>query len=217
MNRKVKWVLAAACATLAGAMLICPTWADGNAPAPTTPPAAAVYTGPGSRPAEAQSRPALAGEEAEVAEFAQRHWPEMYQRLEGLRKSNPGQARELVHRLSPLYHRVKSFPPEVRDAAVARYRANIAIYNLQRDVRMTSNPAAREKMIESIRTLLAEQFNNDQIVKEYEVKHLSKQLEDLRTDLEQRHANRDKILADRLKEVLSEGTPTKPASRPAGG
>jgi predicted O-linked N-acetylglucosamine transferase (SPINDLY family) len=175
-----------------------------NVPAPPGHPAA-------SRPASgpAGHGPALSAERAEeLTAFAKKHMPEMYEQLEKL-KDRPERYRGTLQVIERTYSVVQRYPENIREAVIARGRVNYAIYRLQREYRQATDPAVKSGLAEKLRDLLAEQFDKDQIVKEYDLTRLAKQLADLKAVIEQRRQNRQKTIDENLKRLLA------PESRPA--
>lgn len=144
----------------------------------------------------------------EVLAFAKKHFPEEYERIETLRKESPRQAKRVLRRLWWLYQRVRHLPPEIQAAAVAKTRLNVAIFRTRRALLEAEDAAKKTELTKKLRSLLGEQFDNDQIVKEYRVKRLAQQLAELKAEIEQRKNDRQKIIADRLKRLTS----SKPAA-----
>ena len=143
--------------------------------------------------------------------FAKKHFPEEHKRLEALRKENPRQFRRAIRRLWWLYRRVRHLPEEIQAAAVAKHRLNIAIFHTRREFLRTEDAAKKAELTKKLRDLLGKQFDNDQTVKEYRIKLLAEQLAKLKTEIEQRKKDRQKIIADRLKLLLRPPPATQPA------
>ncbi|MCK4625264.1 MAG: hypothetical protein KAV00_08145 [Phycisphaerae bacterium] len=163
----------------------------------------------GHRMREGKGRPRLFGEDRftedkvkEVMAFAKKHFPEEYERLEALRKENPRQFRRAIRRMWWLYKRVRHLPEEIQAAAVAKHRLNIAIFRMHRQILQTNNQAEKAKLKKQLLDLLGKQFDNDQVVKEYKVKRLARELAELKAEIEQRKKDRKKIISKRLELLM---------------
>ena len=148
--------------------------------------------------------------EDKVMAFAKKHFPEEYERLEALRKENPRQFRRAIRRLWWLYKRVRHLPEEIQAAAVAKHRLNVAIFQTRREFLQAEEADKKAELTKKLSSLLEKQFDNDQTVKEYQIKRLAQQLAELKAQVEQRRKDRKKIIADRLKRLLR---PAPPALR----
>jgi hypothetical protein len=145
----------------------------------------------------------------ELKAFAKANMPELYEQLLRLEKENPERARPLLMGIYRLYAQLQRYPAEARPAAIARHRANFAIYNLSRELRQATDPGQRARLADRLRGLLAEQFDQDLIVKKYEVERLAKQLADLKGEIEQRQHRRQRIIEENLNRLMN------PETRPA--
>ncbi len=216
INRQIT---ALGAAVLAAALVVPTLGRD----APGRPPAAAI-TAPATSPANlrrphmhnAGGRPRTFGADRftedkvkEVLAFAKKHLPEEYKRFETLRKENPRQARRAIRRLWWLYKRVRHLPPEIQAAAVAKHRLNVAIFQTRRDFLRTEDASRKAELTKKLQTLLGKQFDNDQIVKEYRIKVLAQQLAELKAEVGRRKKDRSKIIAERLKRLLSSAPATR--------
>lgn len=193
------WVLAAAAWGAAGQ--------EARPAGPTTAPASrrAPRRAPRSR-----WRPLHPEQIAEVKAFAKQHFPVEHERLERLLAEDAPEGRRLLYRLYWRYVRVRRLLPEARGAAISLQKVNRKIYSTAAQLRRTSDPAARKPLVAALRGLLGEQFDHDQTVKEYEVRRLGGRLEELTAEIKSRRAQRDKLIAERLRSLLSPPAPPGP-------
>lgn len=175
------------------------------APPPTSRPARDPHAPP-------RRRPLTPEQAAEVMAFASKHMPELHQRLEKLRKDDLQRARPLMRRLRRLVVRIKPYPPKVREAAIARHKVNVTIFETVRRIRQAEDPAETRQLTQRLRELVGRQFDYDQPVKEFEISLLKQQLAEARLEVERRRRDRERIIAERLKRLLSA---PKASSRPA--
>lgn len=151
--------------------------------------------------------------QAELKRFLERT-PELHAQLERLQKEDPDKARRLLARAYRLWRRVRAYPPEVRDAALARQRLNVAVAETLEKIRKSKDATQRAGFLQTLRKLLGRQFDYEQIVQEYRVKRLSRQLAELRTEVERRRRSRDKIIAEWLGRLSRAPLATQPAAAP---
>ncbi|MDY7011151.1 MAG: hypothetical protein SVV80_10430 [Planctomycetota bacterium] len=158
----------------------------------------------------AEDRPRFFGEDRftedkvkEVLAFAKKHFPEEHERIKTLQKEDSRQARRAIRRLWWLCQRVRHLPEEIQAAAVAEHRLNVAIFRVRRELLQADDDAKKAELIKKLRSLLGEQFDNAQTVREYQVKRLAQQLAELKAEIEQRKADRQKIIAERLKRLMN--------------
>jgi hypothetical protein len=180
---------------------------------PATAPAASRPTHPRWRPRA--SRGELTDEQkAEIMAFAKEYMPELYAQLKKLEKDDPRQARRLLQQLYWVYRRVQRYPAgEVRKAAVARRRVSVEIYKVRKAYGETTDKAQKAKLREQLTKLVGERFDYDQIVKEYDVKRLEKQLADLKAEIAERGRNRARTITVLVEQLLNPPT----ADRSPGG
>ena len=153
-------------------------------------------------------------QKAEVMAFAKEDMPELYAQLEKLRKEEPRQARRLLRWVYLVWRRVRRYPAgEVRRAAVARRRLGIEIYKTRKAFLEATDKAQKAKLRTQLAKLVGERFDYDQIVKEYDVKRLEKQLADLKAEIAARRRNRAETIAGILERLLNPPTASTSAGR----
>jgi hypothetical protein len=146
----------------------------------------------------------------EVMAFVREHVPELYKRLDRLRKQDTRQSRHLLAMAHELIRRIQAMPPDVRRAAISMHKINLALLREAARARQTQDPEARGRLVESMRKRLAEQFAHEQVVKEYETASLRRELATLKANLQQRARNRAGIIARRVGRLTA---PRRPAAR----
>jgi len=178
---------------------------------PATQPAA---TRPAPRQGRMQRSMISPERQAELKRFLKERTPELHAQLERLQKEDPDKARRLLERAYRLWRRVRAYPPEVRDAALARQRLNVAVAETLEKIRKSKDPTQRTEPLQTLRKLLGRQFDYEQIVQEYRVKRLSRQLAELRAEVERRRRSRAKIIAEWLDRLSRAPLATQPAAAP---
>jgi len=147
--------------------------------------------------------------------FAKEYMPELYAQLDKLQKDDPRQARRLLLQLQWVWRRVQRYPAgEVRKAAVARRQLSVEIYKVRKAHGEATDKAQKAKLREQLTKLVGERFDYDQIVKEYDVKRLEKQLADLKAEIAERRRNRAKTVAAIIERLLSPPTARRSPGRP---
>jgi len=172
---------------------------------------------PASRPASRRSPARRWGfserQKREVLAFTKEHMPEQHKRLVRLLEDDPRRAGWLLRRLYRLYVNVRRYPPEVRRAAIARHQVRVAIYQAVRELRQADSESQRRAIKARLAELLGQQFDHEQVVRDYEVKRLAEQVADLAAEVRRRRANRAAVIEARLKRLLA--ARPRPASQPA--
>ncbi len=174
---------------------------------------ATTAPGPYRRPVRPMER--SPEREAAVIEFIKENAPEMFKQLERLRKEDPQQAQQLLARAAWLWRRVRGLPENVRAAVLARQRLNVDIGRTVQRIRSSQQSAAKIRLIGELRELLAKQFGHDQVVLEYRLGELSRELEALRGELATRRHRGEQIIQEWLERLLSPPLATRPAEAPA--
>jgi hypothetical protein len=208
-----RWALLAM-AVLAAAMMIGTTLAQDKSPAGA--PQATASTA-ASTPAPrwgARTRRAIpADQEAEMMAFTKQYMPELHKQFQQLEKDDPPRAARVHQQMYWLWRRVQRYPAgPVRDAAVARQRINVDVYKAARAYRQTADDGEKAKLRKELTELLGRRFDHDQVVKEYDITLLEKQLAELKADIERRRKNRTEVIADSVTRLLA----SLPTSHPGG-
>ena len=134
--------------------------------------------------------------------FAKENAAELYERALALQKQDPQRAAVLMDDLYRLYRHAQEYPPEVRRPVLEKQRLNVAIYRELREFRQADSDKRREEAKTQIQQLLGAQFDAEQAIRDYDVKRLAKQLEELKAQLDQHKQNRAGIISDRLNRLL---------------
>lgn len=144
----------------------------------------------------------------EVMAFVKEYAPELHERLASLLQESPRRAQPLLRRMQGLYLYVRTYPPKVRAAAVNSHKLNLPIFRTVAQLRRATDPKEKEQLTGRLRELVAQRFDNDQVVKEYKIVGLEKRLADLKSELERRRENRQEIIDQAVKSMLA--TPHRP-------
>lgn len=159
-------------------------------------------TSPASQPASRPARALTDQQEAELMAFLRQTDPVLVKQLEEMRKNAPGPADYALRRLWRIYQTVRNYPPEVRTAALSRHFINVQVFQTLRELRQCKEEAAKTKMMDRLRNLLNQQFDNEQVVREYEIERLAKQLEQLKKDVNERRQYRQEHVQSQLGELI---------------
>ncbi len=221
MSKKQLFMLASC--VLIAAMVLC---ALGPAPAadrpgPTVKPRRPRLPGnarkearPGHRGPWLSHRRQLSAEETEeIMAFIKEYAPRAYEPLKQLLETNPRRAQPLLRRMYRLYLRVQAYPPTVRAAAVNSHMLNLPIFKALGDLRRAKDPQEKKRLGDHLRELVAQRFDHDQVVREYEVERLEKRLADFKAEVERRRKNRQRIIDKIIREMLESPAPAAPARR----
>ena len=205
---RIQLALLSVSVVLAGALLS----ARGGDTQPAVRPAAAARPVASRPTASPAARAGLSDEHArEAMAFAKQYAPQMYEHLQRLEKENPARFQVMSRRVYQWSREVQQYPEELRPKVIGKYRANLDIYRAVADYRAGTDPAEKARLENRVKELLAERFDNDQAVKEYDLQRLAKQLEALKAEIENRRQRRADIIQDSFRQLLSTTT------APAGG
>ena len=155
-----------------------------------------------------------AEQDAALGEFLRKHAPELLKQLDRVRAQDAERAQRLRRRLYGMWRRVRRYPPEVREAVIARQRLNVTVERSVQKIRATENPAERQKLVRDLRKVLDQQFGHHQLFLEYRLTFLSRQLGELRAELALRRRNRTKIIGDWMAKLLAPPLASQPAHAP---
>jgi len=205
-----RWVLLATAVLAAAAMVGTTLAQDGSAGGDRRTTSRAA-----SRPARRwppRYRRALSPEqEAEMMAFTKKYMPELHKRFQQLAKEDPRQAARVRQQMYWLWRRVRRYPAgQIRDAAVARQRVNVEVYKAVRAYRQTTDAGEKAKLRKEVTGLLGRRFDYDQVVKEYDIKLLEKQLAELKAEVQRRRKSRGKVIADAVTRLLTPSTTSQP-------
>lgn len=160
-------------------------------------------------------RPAMTAEQKEkFGQFAEEYMPELYSQYQKLEKDDPRKAGRVFQRMYMTWRRMQMYPAgPVRNAAMARQRLAVEIYETVQAYRQAEDPAARSELRTRLSDLLGQRFDQDQVLKEYDLERLRKQLADLKAEIEQRRRQRAESIEETLRHLLDQ-SPTSRRSEP---
>jgi hypothetical protein len=138
-----------------------------------------------------------------VLAFIQEHMPEIHERFEALKASDPRAYEGLIRGIERRVHDIMGErDPEMRSARIAEFRHGARVFAASRRygelVRRGAPEAELSAAREELRPLLAEQFDLRLKIKQLEIVALERQLAKLNADVEGQSANRDKAVEDGL-------------------
>jgi len=144
-------------------------------------------------------RPLSNEQETKAIEFAKTHSPELYQRLMKVKESKPEEYRRMVRGVYHGYRAMMHLPAETREMYIRYGKLRTQVYQASKKYHAATTDKARQERKEALQTLLADSFDVQQSMRVHKLEQMEKQLAALRAELKDDKANRDKILADRLK------------------
>lgn len=174
--------------------------ADDDAPDGLKDPPPTERTG---RPGDGRFRALTDADEDQIIKFVEQHMPQHHQRLLDLRDTNPRRYRMTLRFLWPRVQRLRAMPEATRKAHLREVQIKVQLYKTTRAYQTAESEGEKLQIKQDLRTLLGEQFNLEQTLQAYRLKQLQEQLKRLQEELEHRNANRQKIIDQRLEDLLS--------------
>lgn len=157
---------------------------------------------PTTRPAVRRG-PSLSDEqEAELLEVLREHQPGHYRQLTELRDSDPRRYRSALMSAWRWYQRWKVLPEEVQEASNAARNARITVFRIMRELRDTADPQARRQLLRELREAVRQEFQAEQIVREYRLEQLEAELERLREELKHHRENAEELIEERVERYV---------------
>jgi hypothetical protein len=135
-------------------------------------------------------------------------------RLEELLESDPRRALPLLHHVRRLYQRMSRYPDDVREAAMKSWRLRLELFRLRGDHGRAGDEAEKARLVKSMRALLGRQFDYDQVVREYDIKRVGKDIKELRAEVQRRRKDRKKIVEEKLEKLLKRRDRQVPGAKP---
>jgi len=166
-----------------------------------------------TRPDEEKPRPPRGGwrggprlteeQEEELLAAIKKWMPERHARLAALKESNPGRYAAYLAGVWRWYQGFKQMPEDVQKATIARQNAQVRIGVLLERARETESEGERDRLRQQIAKQVAVMFDAEQVEREYRLSRLEQRIQDLRKELKHRSEQREKIIAQRVQQLLS--------------
>jgi hypothetical protein len=194
-------------------------WAVGDGPDGSKP----VPPGPGDKPDMrddddgrphgwwGRGKPMDEHEAREALEVLRQIDPEKADRLEEAINKNPEEAGKVLHENFPMLGRFmamrrydrEGFDLRVRDLAISR-RSHDAADRMRKALEAKDDAMAAVELAQ-LHALVEEHFDVRQQIREYELTRLKQRIEELGEQLEQRAADRDALIDERVQELIGKG------------
>lgn len=142
-------------------------------------------------------------EERQIVEFVKAYMPQHYDRLIDLRDTNPRRYRITLRFLRPRVQKLQAMPEATRKAHLREVKLKVQIYKTTRAYRSADSDGEKLQIRQQLHDLLAEQFDIEQNIQAHRLKQLEEQLQRLKDELKHRNEHREKIITDRLEDILS--------------
>jgi len=148
-------------------------------------------------------------QEQELLDSIKDKRPELYEQAVGLKKTDPEKYRRILYMLQWSQRRLRGMPEDVRRRVQAEMDARLKVSRLLRGIRATDDEPKRKPLIKQLKVAVAEHFDAEQKGREGRLTMLEEQIKRLRTEMEQRAKDRDRIITDRVEHYLE--NPTNPS------
>lgn len=170
----------------------------------------AVRLHPTTRPARLEKADRQLSESriGELLDRMKNERPEMYARLIDLRQNHPAAFIRSMNNLDEITRQLDNLPPELRGTYMRLRSDNEKSAALLRQIRDASDDSQKEDLRKELREVVSRQFDDTQKLKEFRMQQLSRQLDNLRKELDERAAKRDEIIDARMKN-LEGGNPMR--------
>ncbi|MCD6364904.1 MAG: hypothetical protein J7M14_03425 [Planctomycetes bacterium] len=139
--------------------------------------------------------------------------PNLYERLMRLRTDDPREYRSALRSAWRWQSRLgwKNMPAAVKRAAVAEQQARVRIWRLVKQVRQASTTQQKQAAVAQLRQAVVERFKARSVLLSYRLERLEKEIQRLRTELKERGAQQQQIVAERVEQLLKRAAATRPA------
>lgn len=165
---------------------------------------------------------------SKLMEFTQRNFPQLHQRLVAVRDTNPMMFRHMIRRVGgPVAEimRVQQQNPEAARKLIEAHRIEIDLTELRGQYQAARGSQQREQLKTRMRELLAKRCELRLERLQKEVGDLEKRLEETKKEIAKREKDKDQIIEQEMKRLLSGGPappgadllPPPPGGGPKGG
>jgi hypothetical protein len=141
----------------------------------------------------------------ELMEFAKEHFPEIYQRLNSARETDPRSFRYMIKRVGgPIYrlYRLYKHNPELAKIMIAEHKTQMEIFALQRDYRQATSETEKASIKTALHAELVKRFGFRQQRTKLEIESLRKRLEEQAKRLEESEKNKEKMINEELQRTI---------------
>lgn len=155
----------------------------------------------------------------DLMQFARDNFPQIYERLDRLRRDKPREFQRILHRvyarLGPLMDLARE-NPRVAEKAIQEHRLQIVITGLAEQYRAAKSDEERARLQREIETRIRDRFDRHQERIRLEIQALRKRLDDQERQLTKREQNKENVLRNELQRALDGQVPPPADSPPAG-
>lgn len=164
--------------------------------------------GPGGPPWQDDDGQMTPEQEARLMDFAREHFPQLHQRLLAVRKNDPSLFRQMIRRArGPISEivRVKERDPEAAAKLIEAHRIEIELTGLRGQYESAVDNRQREQIRSRMRELVAKRNELRLERLKEEVRDLERRLEQAKGEMARREKNKDQIIEQEMKKLLSHG------------
>jgi hypothetical protein len=141
-------------------------------------------------------------QEAELLEYVRQRRPQMYERLAGLKDSNPWRYRRSLKLLWHVYQRVQAMPADQREAFLAEHDARVEVMRLVEQLGAATDPEEVDALKGRLKAAIRDQFAAEQKHFEARLARLERQVIRLRAALKDRQSRQREIIEERYGRAL---------------
>jgi hypothetical protein len=166
---------------------------------------------PGTAPATQRSADQKRQDDINRAmEFFRRTQPDMYEKAQALRTTDPAQFEKLIGSVMPTVNKFESIRrrnPKMFDLCMEDLRMCYRSLQIAHELKRSDLPAAeRKQLTEQLREIVASDFDMQQKIRQMEIDDLRAKLSDLEAQVHAREDDKDALLRRRVEDLV-ERTP----------
>ncbi len=157
-------------------------------------------------PLPIMAQPTESGIEKAVMEFVETYHPSHLKEIKHLKVADPGQyEREVVEIWGHIEELkvLRKEKPELYELEIRQEKLEDKTHGLARGYQAVKNKKEKLKIKEQLEEVVGEQFDTREAIKEYELKQMEAELDQVKEKLRQRRANKNMIVDQRLNQLLN--------------
>lgn len=138
----------------------------------------------------------------EIMRFAHDNFPQIFERLERLRRANPREFQRILRRIHGQFKPIMDLRQSDPKSAEKAIHLQIAIFNLVEDFRRANSEGDKARIKSEVAARLRERFDLRQDRARQEIENLRKRLDEQERRLAEREQNKEEFLRQELERTL---------------
>lgn len=161
-------------------------------------------------------KPLTKDEEAELLKHLEKEKPDLHKQLKDLCKRDEDGYRRMLLRYWGVYDYLRKLPKEIRIAVQTQEKARHEAYRLVKAIEQTKDAAYKARLKVKLREAVAAHFKAEQIVREYRLARLIKEIERTLAEIKGRSAKQTEEIINSRVEAWLKGFGRYPPRRDRG-